>query len=1141
MADFLTLNNGCGQNILQIVSRGNAIIAELMRLKDYVPPIFRQTEQRYGQIILDFSYFKAADAYEHKIENDPVLQELDEEMRDTFSDILTRFYLAFESIHKYVTDLNAFTEELEDGIYIQQSIETIMLSGEGKQLMCEAVYLYGVMLLLIDLHFEGPVRERLLVSYYRYNVQHLSTTRVDDVCVLLRSTGFSSSPFKRPANYPEGYFNRIPLNTLMVDLVISRLRADEIYNQSLAFPYPEHRSVALANQAAMLVVALAFSPSTLHSRSSIMREIVDRFFPDNWVISIYMGLVLNLWDWWEPYKSAKNALNNTFEGTNVKLTAQKYGQKLKKQIVDTKELLLSKRIEENAIGNTVKLVRDCNVTLHWILLHTSTSSIMVEGTKRSRSIRQLVIQEAKYAAIDCLWLLLSTAQLEQDVKHMYKQLLTDKESKWKRYKEICVERIADLAEVFSGNRPLDGVEKNECLQVWFKEIGKHVDSLQQDDGRKVVQLFQALEEVQEFHQLELNLHISQYLADTREILQSMLRTSSITEDVMIALNIVTDCSYAWNIIESFITIMQDCIKQDPPMVIKLKPLFSKMASALETPLLRINQAHSSDLSSVSQYYSRELEGFARRVLQVIPETVFGLLAQIVFLETNTLKEIPLRLSKDKLREYAQLDDRLKVAKLTYTVSVFTEGVLALKSVSLGILRVDSHQLLEDGIRQELVEKVTLALHSGLIFDPKAKTGELLKKLDSLAVVLDGYRRSFQYIQDYININSLKIWQEEITFIINDAVEQECKGLIWVPGRRNLQKNKFNSQLPSSDSGSINFMGRIVRELLRVTDPKTTVYIEHVIAWYDLKTQTEVLNHKVFSAILKAMGTAGLTGLDKLLSFLIQTEIEKFMNWLEKRFQDKIWTDVFNEFNLVTANRDSSKAKQYLSISSRCSKTWPPMVDWVLKIGHLQMLRKKITYELNIACKFSAKQVETALDTFNKAVLSEIRRTYNSNEQLDPTRKELLRNLSTRLNWAGLNDPYEKRYINAANLKNIDIIIFLFTIAQLQKISYSKKLAGLLSKKIQDPVDAVVLVIGIQTILNQCNPVARDDFISHLCRYIISLDISDGSKNAQVLEEEEIAGLCFLEEFIKYSKLPKSAILEHIPVIILDQYHTKIMK
>lgn len=61
-----------------------------------------------------------------------------------------------------------------------------------------------------------------------------------------------------------------------------------------------------------------------------------------------------------------------------------------------------------------------------------------------------------------------------------------------------------------------------------------------------------------------------------------------------------------------------------------------------------------------------------------------------------------------------------MAKLTYAVSVFTKGVLSLRSVSLGVLRVDSHRLLEDGIRQELVKKVTLALQNGLNFDQKSK-------------------------------------------------------------------------------------------------------------------------------------------------------------------------------------------------------------------------------------------------------------------------------------------------------------------------------------------------------------------------------------------------------------------------------------
>jgi WASH complex subunit strumpellin len=41
---------------------------------------------------------------------------------------------------------------------------------EGKQLMCEALYLYGCMLLLMDIRIPGVARERMIVSYYRYRV-----------------------------------------------------------------------------------------------------------------------------------------------------------------------------------------------------------------------------------------------------------------------------------------------------------------------------------------------------------------------------------------------------------------------------------------------------------------------------------------------------------------------------------------------------------------------------------------------------------------------------------------------------------------------------------------------------------------------------------------------------------------------------------------------------------------------------------------------------------------------------------------------------------------------------------------------------------------------------------------------------------
>ena len=67
------------------------------------------------------------------------------------------------------------------------------------------MYLYGVMLLLVDWHIEGIVRERMLTFFYRCSGhQHSSETNVDDVCKLLRSTGLTQT--YRPPRYPEDYF-----------------------------------------------------------------------------------------------------------------------------------------------------------------------------------------------------------------------------------------------------------------------------------------------------------------------------------------------------------------------------------------------------------------------------------------------------------------------------------------------------------------------------------------------------------------------------------------------------------------------------------------------------------------------------------------------------------------------------------------------------------------------------------------------------------------------------------------------------------------------------------------------------------------------------------------------------------------------
>lgn len=81
---------------------------------------------------------------------------------------------------------------------------------------------------------------------------------------------------------------------------------------------------------------------------------------------------------------------------------------------------------------------------------------------------------------------------------------------------------------------------------------------------------------------------------------------------------------------------------------------------MEVPLIRINQCSSDKLMSVSQYYSNELIEYIRKVLHIIPETMFQYMDTIASLRANVIKEIPTRLDKDKLNDYAQLDESLEV-------------------------------------------------------------------------------------------------------------------------------------------------------------------------------------------------------------------------------------------------------------------------------------------------------------------------------------------------------------------------------------------------------------------------------------------------------------------------------------------------
>ena len=310
--DLLAGENMAGGNLLSIVSRGSAIVAELLRLSDHIPPVFyladKADQVKYGAILHDFSYLRNIELHENRISSDVDLVDLDEEFRESHMELLVRFYRLFESIYKYVKDLTRYLADVEEGVYIQLRLEDLLASDIGKQLLAESFFLYGLMLTLMDNRIEGPVRERMLICYYRYKG---SSDTHSAVCNLCRATGYIPTSQKRPPKYPEEYFARLTPPLDVVKMVVSRLRSDDIYKQMKEWPNPEHRTTALANQAAILYIVLFFVPDTLHNQNATMREIVDKHFSDNWVISFYMGFVVDLSIMWEPYKAAIVALRKS--------------------------------------------------------------------------------------------------------------------------------------------------------------------------------------------------------------------------------------------------------------------------------------------------------------------------------------------------------------------------------------------------------------------------------------------------------------------------------------------------------------------------------------------------------------------------------------------------------------------------------------------------------------------------------------------------------------------------------------------------------------------------------------------------------------------------------------------------------------
>ena len=1102
------------------------------------------TINNFDSVLFDFSYLQTPEKNEHSVQKSQLKRRLDTQFKKKYVKVLERYYSMFQAVIRFYKDFVKFIENVEEKggrLYGSETLETLLKHRDGKQLLPECIALFGQILLLIDLSFDFEVKERIVIAYYRckrniyddvagdrgginnkaFSFGATALEHFEDVVKLTERTKYSKSrrvggpsllsffgsvgnstgtsvvsshrsssnlESDFPSEYPhDAYFSRFPMPKRALSLVIGKLRADDIYNCSEYYPDPDHRSMALSQQAALLVSILWFSPETLKDKPEVMREIVDKHFADSWIVNWTFGKTIDLKIAWKRCEAAKDALDIALNAKNVQKLCERCARKFD-EIAEIFHSFFKKRkiVDERFVLENESLIldslRDANNWLRWCLMHNVS-----ENTDLSSSFSYYAPNLERQ-----MELLLDVAEIEQITKLTYAKLLKDKNTRWESAKAEATSRVSELARYFGGSETLTkfSEKKDENLTEWFSHIAEQIEQLEHTQPSKTIQqLSSALLEVENFHSIATNLQAKAYIAEARRFLDDMLKTASVGEKALNTITAVSDASYAWSVKDSFREALRSRVQQDPFACSKVRSLLIKLRSVLEMPLMRItSDKRSEDADACSKFFSKEIASYARTILTIIPESVFRILDEkVASLRTSELTELPATIEKQKLIDFAQLETRYELAETTHNIAAFARGILAMEKTFVGVIEIDPRKLLEDGIREQLANRLAKIFDEECRFEGHDKDSARVftDQLTSCFDKLEAFKSAFEYIQDYVNVRGLKAWQEEMARVNHFCVERERLALgspaslsssgtiATVSINEGVTKNAFIPIFPPTkhEPESQTYVGRIVRKLIKLTSqPKyideTIIFLPNQFAWVDfVKNDRQKLGLSTFKIVKKAIGISGLRALDYMFTNIIAQSLRELV----------AGAIVAKSLRLVDARAGGAVDEAFMK--NFCKD--------LHGIGSSLLLRNFINVELNSSAKVDSGNLAKAIETVNDATLCDETKDVLS-ETLSPSQSLFYESLADKLKSIGFQTPLLQTYvkIDESDAKKINVADVLFIFLEefvFPNVEYSESLKILVSSELSGRsnfrYDICAIVVGIVSLCMQFN--GTETLINHI--------------------------------------------------------------
>ncbi|XP_043695322.1 WASH complex subunit 5-like isoform X3 [Telopea speciosissima] len=1089
--------------LLNFASRAQALISELLLLSGRIPPEFRGG--RYDPVLFDLRYFDSPDDFEATIEGNGELEVLEDQLRESCSVFMQRFFLLANGIVTYHQELLKCLNDLLGGA----SLMEIVLSNEkGRQLLAESLALFGCLLLLLEHRMGGSLREKLLVAHVRY-VRCFNAPNIEPMCLLCRVHPSPLGPLHQTHSppwsssivfiqKPEDLLLRFPFPKQVVESVIICLRDCDLYNLVCHYPDPEHRTVALASQAGWLYVLLFYSPEFLHN-GFVMREIIDRFFKDSWVVPFFMYFTVDLSTSWDAYKGAKASISSCLSSLFVRDLCQLHYSKVKDLTFEICSLLsdgiLTRDYVLNNSQSLLSLVRNCNISLRWLLLHRSSSDKKLRDIVTSAGTAHQIDEES------IVFFFLRTSQLEFEVKQLYVELLDGNGTMWQESKHSASECVQELSKYYSGPQALSWKIKEESLEDWLRNLSMEICSVDYtkigNASRKLYHMMFTLKEIEQFHEIKENLQTKQFLSRIQKHLQHMLEALNLHHDALLTFSVVTDAVYAWGFVRSFGKKLWKKIEQDSSVVLNLPSFFLKFQSMLDAPLLRISQNCSPDLSSVSAYYSSEYLTHICAVLEIIPVMLFRILDDVAS-TFQALQPFHLlnRIEKDRLQDFMQLDQQFHLTKAFGQISTFSQGILVASQTLHGLINLDVKNWLESKVREELLKRFDNRLKS-FFLSSSVGFEDLEMNVQKMATYILSEFHLMEYFQGLIHIQWTHIWEEEFTAFLQDSAQKERDDYV--------QVNDFSS--------AQTFLGHLLHRILKLTNPSQSMYIEPMSGWFDAAGH-ELLGLRFFDLLESCVGPVGMASLDSLLAFIIMNKLEHALKVLKSLLDARCLEDL--QMLDVALGPASSLPllgwSSYKQMAKFVDMSWEPWVESLACIGQLQLLRCLIALKLKSAGKGIRKENSKIMELLH-------------------------RELSKQGMLCGYCTPLQTLYISEEPPPFLSRCASIVTISQLPRYVLDTHLSTLTSRMKKVPLDFSPVVIGLGTFLRQFNPTYMVQYVQYMCQYIkIAAEaafggIDETAKRPIEPMPEVLKSAFWLLHFCKHMGIPEELAHSCLPPLV----------